>query len=117
MIAGRMTPPSDASGTAALVEDRGGGAVLRVHVRPRSKRRGVLGVTESALVIGVGAAPEKGRATEEAVRTLARWLDVAPSRLTVVAGATSRSKRVAIAGLGAAAVRSRLARLAAEHPS
>lgn len=117
MIAGSMSPLSDVPDVAALVADAKDGVVLRVHVRPRARRRGVLGVGESALVIGVGAAPERGRATEEAVRTLARWLGVAPSRLAVVSGVTSRSKRIAIAGLTAAEVRSRLSGLADQHPS
>lgn len=74
-------------------------------------------MTAGALSIGVGAAPEKGRATEEAVRTLARRLGVAASRISVVSGATSRSKRVAITGIGAAEVRSRIAELLRSDPS
>lgn len=117
MIAGSMSPTSDVPDVAALVDDAKDGAILRVRVRPRSSRRGVLGVSAGALVIGVGAAPEKGRASDEAVRALARWLDVAPSRLAVVSGATSRSKRIAIAGMKAADVRSLVARFAAPDPS
>jgi uncharacterized protein len=117
MIAGRMKPPSDLPDGDALVADGRDGALLRVRVRPRSARRGVLGVAAGALVIGVGAAPEKGRATEEAVRALARWLDVAPSRLAVVSGASSRTKRIAIRGMSAAEVRARVARSAEPDPS
>ncbi|MFY9588416.1 MAG: DUF167 family protein, partial [Actinomycetota bacterium] len=68
-----MSTPSDVPDTDALVADGKDGAVIRVRVRPRSSRRGVLGVAGGALVIGVGAAPEKGRATDEAVRALADW--------------------------------------------
>jgi uncharacterized protein len=117
MIAGRMSTPSDVSDSDAPVAEGKSGALLRVRVRPRSSRRGVLGVSGGALVIGVGAAPEKGRATAEAVRALAGWLGVAPSRLAVVSGATSRSKRVAIAGMSAVELRARLGSFTAPDPS
>jgi uncharacterized protein len=114
MIAGTMSGLSELSG---VVEDTTGGSVIRVRVRPRSSRRGVLGVTAGALVIGVGAAPEKGRATDEAVRALAARLDVAPSRVAVISGATSRSKRISVAGMSAADVRARLAPPPGSDPS
>lgn len=117
MIAGTMSGPSDVPDTDALVKDGKDGAVIRVHVRPRARRRGVLGFGANALMIGVGAAPERGRATDEALRTLARWLDVAPARLSVVSGASSRAKRVLITGLSVAEVRARLARMDGPHPS
>ena len=117
MIAGRMSGPSDVSDATAPIEETYDGVILRVRVRPHVSRRGVLGVAAGALTVGVGAAPERGRATQEAVRTLARWLDVPPSRISVVSGATSRSKRIAIAGYSAAQVRSRIAALASSDPS
>jgi uncharacterized protein len=114
MIAGTMSGPFD---VAAVVADARDGAIVHVHVRPRSSRRGVLGVRAGRLALGVGAAPEKGRATAEAVRELARVLGVGASRLTVAAGATSRSKRIAVAGMTAAEIRRRLAARLASDPS
>ena len=113
MIAGSMNSSSDLS---AMVEDGRGGAVVRVRVRTRSARRGVLGVRGNELAIGVGASPEAGRATAEALRELARALGVGASRLTVVAGATSRSKRIAVNGMTAADVRTALAARLGSNP-
>jgi hypothetical protein len=117
MIAGTMSGPSDISGAAEPLQETSDGVIVRVRVRPRASRRGVLRVVAGHLSVGVGAAPEKGRATEEAVRTLARWLGVAASRISIVSGATSRSKKVAITGVSAAEVRGRIAELPRADPS
>src|SRR6266542_6170285 len=108
MIAGEMNGSSDTPDLDALVTDGRGGAVLRIRVRLRTSRRGVLGVSRGELVLGVGAPPEKGRATAEALRSLAGWLDLAPSRLSVVSGAAARSKRVLVTGERASALRGRV---------
>lgn len=57
------------------------------------------------LTVGVGSAPEGGKATAEAARTVARWLGIAPSRLDLVSGAASRSKRFRVAGMTAEGLR------------
>lgn len=77
----RLTPKGgrDAiDGTEALADGR---AVLRARVR---------------------AAPAEGEANAALVRLLAKTLDVAPKRVSVVAGTTARIKRVMIEGDGAA---------------
>jgi uncharacterized protein len=68
----------------------GTSVIVAVQVRPRS-RPGML-LTDAGLVIRVAAPPEKGRATEEARRSLARVLGVAPSAVTLRSGRTSRRK-------------------------
>ena len=60
--------------------------------------RGVLGASAGMLSVGVGAAPEGGKANAEALKAVASWLGVAPSRLRLISGATSRSKRVLVSG-------------------
>ena len=59
--------------------------------------------------MGVGAAPEGGRATAEALATVAGWLGVPGSHLTLASGAASRSKRVAVAGVTPSELRRRVA--------
>jgi hypothetical protein len=82
------------------------GAVT-VRVVPRSGRVAVE-VGEQGVTVRVRAAPEGGRATEQARRALADALHVAPSRITLVRGARTRVKTFEIAGLTADDLRVRL---------
>jgi uncharacterized protein len=56
-------------------------------------------LTSSGVVIRVRAAPEGGRATDEARRALASSLDLPPSAIRLVRGARSREKVFGIDGL------------------
>lgn len=84
--------------------------VLQVQAQPRAKRNEVAGWRGEALVVRVTAPPEKGRANRAIIETLAEALGVRRSALRLVAGETSRAKRVAVAGLTMEQVRARLAR-------
>jgi uncharacterized protein len=101
---------------SGVVTEGRDGASLRVRVKPRSKRRGVLGVVSSELSVGVGAPPEGGRATAEAIATVAAWLGLPGSRVSLSSGVRSRSKRLEVAGETAAGLRSRIARRLARNP-
>lgn len=82
------------------------GAVT-VRVVPRSGRTAVE-VGSDGIRVRVRAAPEAGRATEEARRALASALDVAPSAVRLVRGARSRAKVFDVDGLTADDLRVRL---------
>lgn len=86
--------------------------MLRVRVKPRGPRDAVLGVTASGLAVVVRAAPEKGKANAAVLATLARWLGLPPSALSLLSGEASRAKRVLVRGRSAADLRRRLAELA-----
>jgi uncharacterized protein len=94
------------------VRDSGRGVTVGVRVRPRS--RPGLEAGEGGLVIRVAAAPEKGRATEEARRALAAALGVAAPAVSLRSGWAARRKVFEVAGVDAASVRQRL--LAAVRP-
>jgi uncharacterized protein YggU (UPF0235/DUF167 family) len=51
------------------------------------------------VVVRVRAAPERGRATEEAARALAAVLGIPPSRVRLRSGARSRTKTFDVDGL------------------
>ena len=85
----------------------GGMGSVTVRVLPRSGRRAVE-VASGGVTVRVRAAPEGGRATEEARRALADALDVAPSRITLIRGATARLKTFEVDGLTADDLRVRL---------
>jgi len=80
---------------------------VTVRVMPRSGRTVVEGGLDD-LRVRVRAAAEGGKATEEARRAIASTLGVAPSRVRVLRGATSRTKVFEIEGLTADDLRVRL---------
>lgn len=67
------------------------GAEYRLKVVPRAGRDAIE-ETESGLQVRVTAAPEDGKANRAVQKLLAKALGVAPSRLELVRGATSREK-------------------------
>jgi hypothetical protein len=71
-----------------------------VRVTPRAGRDEVAGVgAVGELLVKVRAAPADGAANAALLRTIAAAAGVAPSRLQLVRGATSRTKIVSIEGV------------------
>lgn len=81
---------------------------LDLKVSPKASRNAITGWMGEVLKVSVTAAPEKGKANEAVEALLAEALGLARSAVTVVAGQTSKQKRVEIAGLDADEVRRRL---------
>ena len=77
-------------------------------VQPRAARDAVVGIHGDALKVKVSEPPEEGRANRAVERLLADLLNVAPAAVTVVAGASSRSKRIEILDLDPVTVAARL---------
>jgi len=89
---------------------------VTVRVVPRSGRTLVQGGPDG-VVVRVRAAPEGGRATEEARRALAEALGVAPSAVRLRAGARSRTKVFEVEGVDARELERRLRRALSGNPS
>lgn len=75
-----------------------------VRVTPRASKPGIDGVHGEALRVRVGAAPVDGAANEAVVTVLADALGVPRRAVTIVGGATGRSKVVEVAGVTREAV-------------
>jgi hypothetical protein len=86
-----------------LRED-GDGVVLSLHIQPGAKRTEMAGLHGEALKIRLAAPPVDGKANDALVAFLAKTLGVPKSRVELVSGQTSRTKRVRVAGVGAADV-------------
>jgi uncharacterized protein (TIGR00251 family) len=82
-----------------------------VHCQPGAGRTQVVGRHGDALKVRVAAPPEAGRANDALLATLAEGLGVPAASVTLAAGATSRRKRVRVAGLEAGELADRLATL------
>ena len=83
-----------------------GGLSVKVRVVPRAGPDRVDGVVESAdgrpaIRVRVGAAPEGGRANRAVTALLAREWRLAKGALSIVAGATGRTKTILVSGDGA----------------
>ena len=76
--------------------------MLRVHVQPGAGRTAIMGRHGDALKVKVAAPPEGGRANDAVVRLMAETLGVPPSSVTLASGASSRDKRLRIAGVSGA---------------
>lgn len=75
-----------------------------IRVRPGSARTGVGGEHDGALVVRVTARAVEGRATEAALAAIAEAFGVRRRAVTLVAGATSRTKIIDVAGAEPAAL-------------
>jgi uncharacterized protein YggU (UPF0235/DUF167 family) len=82
---------------------------VRLRVRPGAGRTRVGGSHDGALVVRVAAPAVDGRATEAALAAAAAAFGVRRSAVTLVTGATSRTKVVDVEG-GEPAVLDRLLR-------
>ncbi len=83
--------------------ERDGGVSLEVHVKPRASRTKVLGIKQGALEVAVSAPPVDGAANEAVCAMIAALFGTAKGRVSVVGGAASRHKRVAVQGIDKAA--------------
>ena len=71
-----------------------GGVYIEIYVQPGASKPGVVGIHDGALKMAVAPRAREGRANEAVVTAIANLLEVAPGDVTVVAGRTSRRKRV-----------------------
>ena len=86
-----------------------GTVVLSVVVQPGSRRPGVVGHHGDAVKLRVAAPAEAGRANRAVCDLVASLLDIRPAHVTVISGATSRQKRLAIRSVPSASVEAWLA--------
>ncbi len=63
-----------------------------VKVKPNSKHEKIIKVDETHFVISVTAKPEKGKANSAAVKALAGYFCLGPSKIAIISGLTSREK-------------------------
>lgn len=85
------------------------GILVRVFVQPKARREQVVGLHGDRLKLAVTAPPDKGKANAAVIRLLAEMLQVAPSKVELLRGDTSRQKDLLVAGLSQEDVLERLA--------
>lgn len=73
-------------------------ALIDVIVHPLSQRVQVYIDQSQRIIIKICASPERGKANKEAIQVLAEYLKIAPWRITIVRGMTTRKKVLHIDG-------------------
>lgn len=63
-----------------------------MRVSPRSKHNIVNGVSNGSLLVRTTAPPADGKANKAVIGMLAKYLDVAPSRISLLRGTSARDK-------------------------
>ena len=81
------------------------GAVLNLRIVPRAAKNAIQGEHGDALKIRLCAPPVDGAANAALMDFLAETFSLPRARVQLLAGATSRSKRVLLAGLSASSIR------------
>ena len=78
------------------------GAALAVRVTPHASKNQIVGALNDGTVkIRITAAPTEGQANDELIKFLSDVLDVAKSRIEIVAGNTGRDKLISILDMDA----------------
>jgi uncharacterized protein len=79
--------------------EKDGGLTFKVRVVLRASRSEIVGEHDGALRVRLAAPPADGAANEELMRILARVLKVSRTSVAIIAGPTSKLKRVAVNGV------------------
>jgi uncharacterized protein (TIGR00251 family) len=96
------------------ITDHAEGCVVCVRAQPGARRNEIVGEQDGALKIAVTAPPDKGRANASLVLVLADTLGLKRSQVELIAGATSRAKKVLVREVTAEVLRRQLAPLLSE---
>ncbi|MEI6246767.1 MAG: DUF167 domain-containing protein, partial [Acidobacteriota bacterium] len=94
--------------TLPAIHARGTAVRMDIRVSPRASKNAIDGVRDGRLVVKVTAPPVDAAANEAVVALLADEFDIPKRQITIVMGATGRSKTVELAGVTADAIRARL---------
>ncbi len=81
------------------IVEKEGAVVFAVRVVPRASRSRIIGEHQDALKVQLTSPPVDGAANAELIGLLAKQFGVSKSDVEIVAGETSKNKRIKIANL------------------
>jgi hypothetical protein len=80
-------------------EEKDGAVFFGVRVAPRASKSEIVGELDGALKVRLCSPPVDGAANAELIKLLAKTFDVSRSRVEIVSGQTSKTKRIRINGV------------------
>ncbi|MDR2677179.1 MAG: DUF167 domain-containing protein [Puniceicoccales bacterium] len=83
-------------------------AVIDVVVAPNASQSCIMPFSQFPLRVRLKASPREGRANDELIKILSRKLSVPQRNFYIIAGKTSRRKKIKIAGIDVRSVETRL---------
>ncbi len=86
------------------ITSKGDSCSFGISVKTSSRNNRVVGEENGVLKVEVTAPPIEGKANTAVIRLIAKSLDVAPSRVSIVAGQKSKKKRIAVSGIEPASI-------------
>jgi uncharacterized protein len=85
------------------------GAALAVRVTPRASKNEIVDILGDGTVkVHLTAPPVEGKANEALIKFLSKVLEISPSQLEIVAGATGRDKLISVIDMDARAVHKKI---------
>ena len=75
---------------------RGNDIIVKVKIVPGSSKNKIVGVYNDALKITVTAPPVEGKANKKCIVYLAKYFDIAKSKIEIISGQTSKNKLIKI---------------------
>jgi len=88
-----------------MLREDNAGVVLKIRVKARARRTGIVGVRNDALLIEVTAPPEQNKANDAVVALLAGVFDLPKSKVEILSGHSFREKLVRLYGISASQCR------------
>ena len=78
---------------------RGNDIIVKVKIVPGSSKNKIVGVYNDALKITVTAPLIEGKANKKCIAYLAKYFDIAKSKIEILSGKNSRNKLIKIYGI------------------
>ena len=75
------------------------GIRLSAIIQPRSSKNEVTGIYKDAIKIRLTSPPVDGTANKSCLRFFSKWLEVAPSEVSIKRGHSSKNKIIKVMGL------------------
>jgi len=70
--------------------------IIKTKIIPGSSKNKIIGVYNDALKIAITAPPVEGKANKKCIAYLAKFFNVAKSKIEIISGQTSRNKLIKI---------------------